>query len=515
MKELLNKLMMYHQIQQMSRNGWKVAKIASFLVLNRRTVRKYLLMTEDEFLEYQQFIGNRARELDSFEGFVKVKLEQYSDTSAAQMHDWLKEHYDSFPEVSAKTVYNFVMRVRQKFNIPKAIHNRDFNIVHELPFGEQAQVDFGQYNMRSSKGKRIVVYFFTIVLSRSRYKYVYFSPVPFTAALAVNAHQKAFEYYEGIPREIVYDQDKVFLTDENKGDLVLTQQFKAYCREMPFKLYFCRKADPQSKGKVENVVKYVKQNFLYNRPFVDIPTLNTEALAWLKRTANGTKHAVTREKPYILWLEEKKHLTTIVSYSFNNTETTYPVRQDNSFLYKCNIYTLPEGTYKGRGTEITITVTGKELVINDIYRNRLCTHALSTDKGRIIANTDHRRDKSKTVKKLLLDVAISFPDYDKALPYLEQLCNEKRRYARDQLTAIRKTIQKANPEHITKALAYCIKNNIYSASDFEAVINKYQQNGGNQKVIVPEQPINSLNRKLHEIVPQKSDIENYDAIMKN
>jgi hypothetical protein len=68
MKELLNKLMMYHQIQQMSRNGWKVAKIASFLVLNRRTVRKYLLMTEDEFLEYQQSIGNRARELDLMRG---------------------------------------------------------------------------------------------------------------------------------------------------------------------------------------------------------------------------------------------------------------------------------------------------------------------------------------------------------------------------------------------------------------------------------------------------------------
>ena len=226
-------------------------------------------------------------------------------------------------------------------------------------------------------------------------------------------------------------------------------------------------------------------------------------------------HAVTRERPYILWLEEKKHLTTTVSYSFNNTETTYPVRQDNSFLYKCNIYTLPEGTYKGRGTEITIAVTGKDLIVNDIYRNHLCTHTLSTDKGRIIANTDHRRDKSKTVKNLLLDVAVSFPDYDKALPYLERLCNEKRRYARDQLNAIRKTIQKAKPEHITKALAYCIKNNVYSASDFEAVMNKYQHNGGNQNAIVPEQPVNSFNRKLHEIVPQKSDIENYDAIMKN
>ena len=50
MKDLLNKLMMYHQIQQMSRNGWRVSRIAAFLRINRRTVSKYLDMTEEEFL---------------------------------------------------------------------------------------------------------------------------------------------------------------------------------------------------------------------------------------------------------------------------------------------------------------------------------------------------------------------------------------------------------------------------------------------------------------------------------
>ncbi len=43
--------------------------------------------------------------------------------------------------------------------------------------------------------------------------------------------------------------------------------------------------DPESKGKIENVVKYVKQNFLYNRCFCDIATLNEEVLQWLNRTA--------------------------------------------------------------------------------------------------------------------------------------------------------------------------------------------------------------------------------------
>ena len=109
--------------------------------------------------------------------------------------------------------------------------------------------------------------------------------------------RKLLHFYGGITKEIVYDQDKVFLADENKGDLLLTDAFKNYCRERSFRLHFCRKADPESKGKVENVVKYVKQNFLYNRPFTDIDILNSEALAWLGRTANAQASCRYTESP--------------------------------------------------------------------------------------------------------------------------------------------------------------------------------------------------------------------------
>ena len=40
---------------------------------------------------------------------------------------------------------------------------------------------------------------------------------PFTSEMAVIAHEKAFEYFHGIPKEIIYDQDAVFLWDENLG----------------------------------------------------------------------------------------------------------------------------------------------------------------------------------------------------------------------------------------------------------------------------------------------------------
>jgi len=57
----------------------------------------------------------RGKLLDFFKCFVKTKLTAHPAASKAQVHDWLKEHHKDFPPISAKTVYNFIMAVRQKY----------------------------------------------------------------------------------------------------------------------------------------------------------------------------------------------------------------------------------------------------------------------------------------------------------------------------------------------------------------------------------------------------------------
>jgi len=516
MNEFYNKLIMYHQIHEMKRNGWSISRIANYLVLNWRTVNKYLQMTEGDFFDYQTTLRQRKKELHDYEAFVKLKLNYCSDASAAQIHDWLKEHYDNFPEVSAKTVFNFVQWVRQEHNIPKIKQAREFFIVDELPYGKQAQVDFGEYNMRNGQGKRVKVYFFTMVLSRSRYKYVYFSLSPFTTSLSITAHQKAFEYFDGMPEEVVYDQDSVFIHDENKGDLILTEKFRSYCNTMPFNIHFCRKADPQSKGKVENVVKYVKQNFLYNRPFADIETLNKEVLGWLKRTGNGMPHNFTKRKPYDMWLEEKNCLKSFVAYAFEEEQKAYTVRIDNSILFKGNYYSVPQGTYKGRGSMVQVSIENDQLIINDTLRNYICNHTLCTDRGKKITNTDHKRDKSASIDNLLLETAMKFPEYEKAKSYLEKIREKKSRYVRDQLGAIRQAISKVAPKAITDTLTYCTDNAIYSAADFIAVLES-QPSFNNEKVALEKmQKIQSpLAKNIAELTPNTSDIFEYEQLMKN
>ncbi|MCK5469520.1 MAG: hypothetical protein KAI99_13450 [Cyclobacteriaceae bacterium] len=119
MRSYFNKLIMYHEIHKMRRDGFSASRISRELVINRHTVRKYLSMSEEEYNLFLEKQRNRKKELHVYKDFVKARLEKYPDTSAAQMHDWLKEHYSAFSDVSPKTVYNFVMWVRQKYGIPK------------------------------------------------------------------------------------------------------------------------------------------------------------------------------------------------------------------------------------------------------------------------------------------------------------------------------------------------------------------------------------------------------------
>lgn len=296
MNYYLNKLMTYHQVHQMEREGFSIQKIADYLVMDWRTAKRLLSLSEQEYLIEQEKIPGRKRSLELYEEFVREKLLLHPGTPAAQMHDWLKEHHSGFPAVSQKTVFNFVHLVRGKYNILKAEAVREYSCVAELPYGQQAQVDFGFYNMATTLGKTKKVQFFTFVLSRSRYKYIYFSDTRFTTASVIESHERAFKAIGGCPVEIVYDQDRLFIVDENLGDIILTAGFRAYVGQSSFTTYFCRKADPESKGKVENVVKYTKQNFLYNRSFKDLETLNDEAYEWLARTANALEHGAPQRK---------------------------------------------------------------------------------------------------------------------------------------------------------------------------------------------------------------------------
>jgi transposase len=514
----LAKFMMYYQIHQMQREDQSISQISKYLGINRRTVVRYLTMNEKQYEDFLIKQSERRKELLPYESFVKDKLVAYQETSSAQMFDWLKEHHAGFPEVSPKTVFNFVNWVRNKYNLPRISVHRQHQSVEELPYGKQAQVDFGEYNLRSSTGQRVKVFFFILVLSRSRYKYIWFSDHYFTSDLAITAHAGAFEYIKGIPDEIVYDQDKVFISDENKGDIILTDKFRAYTREMSFSLHFCRKADPQSKGKVENVVKYVKQNFLYNRTFYNIEALNDDVLGWLGRTANALPHAFTKKTPCSEWNIELPFLKTYHPAVQKVVPLKYAVRKDNTISYKSNLYSLPLGTYKGRGSSVGVTIEQGELTIFSSDGAELCRHKIASEKGRKILNNDHKRDKSAAIDEMIEQLCGMIENPDQGKHWIASIRIAKPRYIRDQLLMTHKIIKDTTERSIiTGALDYCLENKITSANDLKAIVQHYtqQETGKDYPKIIRLNPLGGTFPEGARVQPEKSQIDDYRAILEN
>jgi hypothetical protein len=402
------------------------------------------------------------------------------------------------------------MAIRQKYGITVSETTREYFIVEELPYGLQAQADFGQYVMRNVEERRKKIHFFVMMLSRSRMKFVRFSEIPFTTRTAIDAHEEAFKFFSGITKEVVYDQDRLFLVDENLGDLLLTRDFKDYVFEQEFRLHFCRKSDPQSKGKVENVVKFVKKNFLYGRSYYDIDTLQAQVMGWLARTGNGVMHSTIRKVPLEEWNIEKEHLQTYTPVNILPAYIMRYVRLDNTISYQGNFYSLPQGTFK-KDAMVMIWLKDNELHIHDEQRKFLCRHQLADSKGNKIINTDHKRDKSQKLKDLTRDVTSMFANPVLATQYFNLIRQIKGRYLRDQVQAIKEAITGRSKDLVNTVLEKCVAGRYLSAGIFSDLLAIHEEEdksiGAPLGKIILLDP--NCTRKA-EIAPDKSNLSSYE-----
>lgn len=158
-------MILYEQIHRYHAERKSARWIADRLKINPRTVKKYLSMSQAEFERHSDNINRKGFKLQRYTTSVVERLRKYQDTPAAQMHDLLKEHYPDFPAVSPKTVYNYVMKIRQEHGLPAvSASERQYSCIPETAPGRYAQVDFGQMKLRKGDGTRIRVYFMVMIL---------------------------------------------------------------------------------------------------------------------------------------------------------------------------------------------------------------------------------------------------------------------------------------------------------------------------------------------------------------
>ena len=138
-----------------------------------------------------------------------------------------------------------------------------------------------------------------MVLNFSRMLYVKFTTSMKVETL-IACHLSAFAYFNGFPRSILYDNKQVRLSQQEWNPLLL--DFVNHFGIVP-QTHRIRR--PRTKGKVERMVEYVKDNFLNGRSFADLVELNTHARHWLDTTAIVRVHATTKQRPIDLLAKEK------------------------------------------------------------------------------------------------------------------------------------------------------------------------------------------------------------------
>lgn len=304
----------------------------------------------------------------------------------------------------------------------------------------------------------------------------------------------------------------MFLHSENLGDLILTKAFQSFVSTEHFKSVFCRKSDPQSKGKVESAVKYVKYNFLRGREFRNIDELNESCLRWLARTANGLPHGTTKQIPDEAFKEEAPYLVPYTGEPAHPQDgmKEYLVRKDNTINYHGHFYNVPTDTYNGDGTYVWVCVKdGRVEIYSNESGKRLGSHPLAEIPGQAVLDETMHRPKLPS-RKELENYILSYPDGNVLVAtWLKNLYETKPRYYRANINVINSELESFMPESLIKSFEVCLDKGDYNAGD---LISYCERNFGRIPKGPREPSISELLPESLQQGPRKTNIDDYKTI---
>jgi hypothetical protein len=137
--------------------------------------------------------------------------------------------------------------------------------------------------------------FFSSVLGWSRYRTVSFCCSERFGALAVGlAH--SFEAVGGVPGRVLFDNPKTVATGHLAGAAVLNPDLVRLAAHYRFSPRTTERQDPESKGKVEALVRFTKSDLIPYEGFGSLDEANQAGAAWCAEV-NGEIHYETRARP--------------------------------------------------------------------------------------------------------------------------------------------------------------------------------------------------------------------------
>jgi len=241
-----------------------------------------------------------------------------------------------------------------------------------------------------------------------------------------------------------------------------------------------------NKGKIENVIKYVKYNFLSIRDFTGIEEARESLSRWLRRRGNGKISQATKRIPLLVIKTERLHLWPLKNSIFRKHSLLgREVRMvsDKSFItVDASEYSVPT-EYRNRQVEIFKTET-ELFIFNEKTGDEITKHTISPVSGKRIIRHEHFRDNSKQLKDLHQQT-LDMYEFSSWKEYVGLNIKAYPRYSRDQFLYARKHLKDVEDVSILETVVvYCIENGTYSMTQLKDTYEyQFHEHRKDQKII--------------------------------
>jgi len=358
-------------IRDLYSQGYSISEIAKQTGFDRKTVRKYLRL---KTLPEPQKRSGRKSKLDPFKPYILEKLEEGPYTAARLYREITEIGFDGGKTI----VKDFIQQVRPEKGIPAVLR-------YETKPGVQSQVDWAEMGTVEVDGKVKKLFCFNMILGYSRMRYVEFTLSIDTPTL-IQCHLNAFAYFGGYTQEILYDNMKQVVIKRalKSSDSEWNSLFEDFFKCFGFIPRLCRPYRPQTKGKIENTVGYVKRDFFLGRQFTSLEDLNGQVNRWLERV-NSTVHGTTYQIPLERFKEENLSLMEQVPPYKIVLKETRKVSKDCYISFLGNKYSVPY-RFAGRIAELQISEGKLEIYVD---HDKICEHEILPGNCRVSRKKDH------------------------------------------------------------------------------------------------------------------------------
>lgn len=374
-----------HAVVTLSQRGWGQRRIAAELGVGRKLVRgilaRVLSAREYGHTALPPAPRRRIRQLDAFTAPMLELLDRHPDITAVRMLEELR------PLGYAGGYSVLKDRMRELRPKPKAPMVERF----ETDPGEQGQQDWSPYTIDFTHADAAKMSCFSFILAFSRRQYIHFGEHEDLLTLE-RQHIAAGERFRGLPREILYDNQKAIVLRREAGRPVYNPRFLAFATHYGFVPRALPPRTPEWKGKVERPFQYVEGNCLNARVFRDKAELDAHALRWMDETSDRHVHDTTRESPIDRFAREQEHLLPLPAHNYDTAEVGYRVVSDEALVHWDDVrYSVPPDALLDL---VVVRALEHEIFI---YRSDLSTLAVHerAPHGRIepVINPAHRPKK--------------------------------------------------------------------------------------------------------------------------